>query len=105
MGTFSVIGAVSSITIGAYDQKQKVYVTFHEKAPLEIVFCTGNISIKDDHPSIHAHIVLADEQGKTTGGHLFSDTIVFAGEIYIKELKGNPMKRAYEDKTGLMLWQ
>ena len=35
MATFSVIGAVSSATIGAYDQKQQVYVTFKEEAPLE----------------------------------------------------------------------
>jgi len=105
MATFSVIGAVSSITIGTYDQKQQVYVTSQEKAPLEIVVCTGNVSIKDEQPFIHAHIVLADEKGKIMGGHLFSDTIIFAGEIYLKELKGTPMERSYDESTGLMLWQ
>ena len=105
MATFSVIGAVSSVTIGSYDQKQQVYVTFKEKAPLEIVSCTGNISLKDGYPMAHAHIVLGDEQGKTIGGHLFSETIVFAGEIDIQELTGKPMKRAYDVTTGLMLWK
>ena len=31
MATFSIIGAVSSVTVGAYDQKQQVYITFKEE--------------------------------------------------------------------------
>ena len=105
MATFSVIGAVSSATIGAYDQKQQVYVTVKEEAPLEIVSCMGNVSLKDGKPFIHAHILLADEQGKTIGGHLFSETIIYAGEINLQELTGKPMKRTYDNDTGLMLWE
>ncbi len=104
MATFSVIGAVSSATIGAYDQKQQVYVTFKEEAPLEIVSCIGNVSLKEGKPFIHAHILLADEQGKTIGGHLFSETIIYAGEINLQELTGKPMERTYDNDTGLMLW-
>ncbi|HUV50689.1 MAG TPA: PPC domain-containing DNA-binding protein [Anaerolineae bacterium] len=105
MATFSVIGAVSSATIGTYDQKQQVYVTVKEEAPFEIVSCTGNVSLKDNKPFIHAHILLADEQGKTTGGHLFSETIIYAGEINLQELTGKPMERTYDNDTGLMLWK
>ena len=105
MATFSVIGAVSSATIGAYDQKQQVYVTFKEEAPLEIVSCIGNVSLKEGKPFIHAHILLADEQGKTIGGHLFSETIIYAGEINLQELTGKPMERTYDNDTGLMLWE
>jgi len=39
------------------------------------------------------------------GGHLFSDTILFAGEIRLQELIGNPLERAYDERTGLNLWQ
>jgi len=105
MATFSLIGAVTSATIGAYDQKQQVYVTFKENAPLEIVICAGNVSIKDGNPVVHAHIVLGDEQGKTIGGHLFSETLLFAGEIEIQELTGSPMERTSDTTTGLMLWK
>ena len=103
--TFSLIGAVSSMTIGAYDQKQQVYVTFTKAAPLEIVICTGNVSLKDGEPHVHAHIVFADEHGHTFGGHLFSETILFAGEIELQELTGTPLERAYDQTTGLMLWK
>ena len=105
MAVFSIIGAVSSVTIGSYDQKQQVYVSHFEKASLEILTCTGNISLKEGNPVAHAHIVLCDEEGKTTGGHLFSDTIVFAAEIELQELIGNTLERVYDKNTGLMLWK
>ena len=60
MATFSVIGAVSSATVGAYDQKQHVYVTLTENAPMEILTCIGNVSLKDGAPAIHAHIVFCE---------------------------------------------
>ena len=105
LATFAIIGAVSSVTMGAYDQKQQVYVTFTEEAPLEIVTCIGNVSLMDGSPVVHAHIILGDKDGKITGGHLFSETILFAGEIDLQELTGKPLERGYDDTTGLMLWQ
>ena len=104
MAAFSLIGAVSSVTFGAYDQKQQVYVTIKEDAAFEIVSCTGNVSLKEGHPFVHAHILLADEQGRTLGGHLFSETIVYAAEIYLQELAGPPLARFFDQTTGLMLW-
>lgn len=105
MATFSVIGAVSSATLGAYDQKQQVYATFTQEEPLEIVSCTGNVSLLDQDPVIHAHIVLGNLEGKTIAGHVFSETILYAGEIDLQELTGTPLERAYDDTTGLMLWK
>jgi len=104
MATFSVIGAVSSATMGTYDQKQHVYVTFTENAPMEIISCVGNVSLKDGAPVIHSHIVFGDEHGKIIGGHLFSETILFAGEIDLQEIIGEPLERVYDHITGLMLW-
>ena len=105
MATFSVIGAVSSATLGAYDQKQQVYATFTQEEPLEIVSCTGNVSLLDQEPVIHAHVVLGTLEGKTIAGHVFSETILYAGEIELQELTGTPLERAYDDTTGLMLWK
>jgi len=103
-GIFFVIGAVTSVTLGSYDQNQQVYVTAKKEEPLEIVHCTGNISLKDGKVSVHAHGVLADQNGRTIGGHLFSETRVYAGEIFIQELTGDPLEREYDDTTGLFLW-
>ena len=104
MAVFSAIGAVFSATLGYYDQSTKDYVTYRENTPLEIISCTGNISLKEGMPFVHAHAVLSDGKGRTTGGHLFSETPVFAGEFYIRELTGSPFSRFYDETTGLMLW-
>jgi uncharacterized protein len=104
IASFSVIGAVSSATLGAYDQKQQVYATFTQEEPLEIISCTGNVSVLDQDSVVHAHIILGNLEGKTVGGHVFSETIIYAGEIDLQELTGKPLERAYDDTTGLMLW-
>lgn len=102
--TFSVIGTVSSATIGAYDQKQQVYVTFTENTSMEILSCVGNVSLKDEALVIHAHVVLGSDRGKIIGGHLFSETVLFEGEMDLQELIGPPLKRNYDPATGLFQW-
>lgn len=104
-GVFSIIGSVTSATLGSYDQNQQVYVTFKKEEPLEIVNCTGNVSLKDGKVAVHAHAVLADMNGQTIGGHIFSETIVYAAEIYLRELLGKPLEREYDSITGLSLWK
>jgi hypothetical protein len=101
---FSIIGAVTSATLGSYDQKQQVYVTYKKEEALEIVHCAGNVSLKEGTTVVHAHGVFADMEGNTVGGHVFPETGIYAGEIYIRELLGEPLERIYDDLTGLFLW-
>lgn len=101
---FSLIGAVSIAVLGTYDQSQQVYATFTAEGDLEILSCTGNVSVKDGQPFVHAHVILAGEGGKTIGGHLFPGTLIFAGEAHILELAGPPPVREHDPVTGLMLW-
>ena len=68
------------------------------------VTCTGNISLMDGKPFVHAHIVLGDPEGRLVGGHLFSETVIYAGEISLQELAGKPLERAHDQTTGLSLW-
>jgi hypothetical protein len=104
MGSFFLIGAVSKATFGAYDQDKQEYVSYTRQEPLEIIQCSGNVSMKDGKPFVHAHILFGDELGNTFGGHLFSDTILFAGEIDFMEVKGIPLAREFDAETGLALW-
>ena len=102
---FSLIGSVTRATLGAYDQAQQVYVTFKKDTPLEIISCSGNVSLKDGKPFVHAHAVLSDMNGDTVGGHVFPETTIYAGEIYMRELLGPPLERCHDARTGLYLWQ
>ncbi|MCF8009244.1 MAG: DNA-binding protein [Halanaerobiales bacterium] len=103
-GTIKVIGAVQNAKIGFYDQAVRKYEYINIDSEMEIVSCIGNISNLDGKPFIHAHIVLADDNGKCFGGHLSEGTKVFASEFIIQPLIGNQLERKYDKKTDLKLW-
>lgn len=106
-GSASIIGAVKQAKIGYYPQDKYIYQVLEGenlKRGLEIVSCTGNISIKDSKPFAHLHIVLSDAEGKTYGGHLMPGTIVYASEFIIQELKGPDLVRGFDEITKLPLW-
>jgi predicted DNA-binding protein with PD1-like motif len=65
----------------------------------------GNISIKDGKPMVHAHVTLADGEGRAYGGHLAAGTPVFACEFAIHEYTADQvLARQNDPETGLMLW-
>ena len=106
-GWINAIGAVSSLKLGFYNQETKeyIYTTYAYDEAMEIVSCTGNVSIKDGKPFCHIHITAADKKGKCIGGHLVGGTAVFAGEVIIQELLGEDLIRDTDEETGLSLWQ
>lgn len=103
-GTVSAIGAVRWARIGYYDQEARSYRERELAEPLEICSCLGNISLKDGEVFVHAHVILADGEGTTVGGHLCPGTEIFAAECRIEELRGGPLERGYDNETGLSLW-
>ncbi len=104
-GTVTAIGAVKRARIGYYDQAGRRYREWDLEEPLEICSCQGNISLKTGEVSVHVHIILADSEGKTAGGHLCPGTVIFAAECRIEELRGPELQREYDEKTGLSLWK
>ena len=105
LGVFSVIGALTCAKLGYYDQQAKKYIEcVNLDKKLEIASCIGNISLKDGEIFVHAHITLANHEGRTYGGHLMPGAMIFAAEYHIKELTGAKLERKYDPETGLMLW-
>ena len=101
--TFTAIGALKTAKLGFYDQKTHEYLENTLQSPQEIASCIGNISIKEDKVFVHAHAVLADEEGNTKAGHLLEGK-VFAAEVHLTELKGERVVRKFDPTTGLSLW-
>jgi uncharacterized protein len=102
-GAFSVLGALTQAEIAFYDQEFHEYSELLVEENSELVSCTGNVSTRDGKPFVHAHVVLADSDGKTIGGHLLHGNI-FAAELFLIELLGEPMVRESDETTGLYLW-
>lgn len=105
LGRVEAIGAVQKACIGFYDQERREYRYTRIDQPLEVTNLTGNISIKDGSPFVHAHATLADSTGKAYGGHLAQGTIVFACECVIESLEGPSFERVPDRESGLSLWE
>jgi len=100
----TVIGAVRRAAFAYYEQEERRYVELASDTHHEIVGFTGNVSLKDDRPFLHAHATFADRTGATLGGHLLRGCEVFAAEVMIRELVGVTLVRLHDDETGLSLW-
>jgi len=105
LGVFTALGAVKSARLAYYDQGSREYRGFDVDEPMEMVSCIGNISLRDGQPIVHAHLALSDQEGRAISGHLMPGTPIFACEIFIQELLGEPLVRRQDEETGVPLWQ
>jgi predicted DNA-binding protein with PD1-like motif len=105
LGEVQAIGAVSQARVGFYNQEGRKYQYLELKNPREILSLTGNISLKDGEPMVHAHITLSGDDGRAVGGHLAEGTLVFACEFAIQEYRSaTALVRQMDEPTGLFLW-
>ena len=85
----NIIGAVSRATLSYYEQEGHKYVSKAFEGEYEIVSCSGNISLKEEKPMAHLHMVLSDMEYATHAGHLMPGTsAIFAG---------GPLERRFRD--------
>lgn len=105
LGRVEALGAVKKARLGYYNQLDHEYHFYGLDQTLEITNLTGNISIRDGAPVVHAHVTLSDGDGHTYGGHLVPGTIVFACEVVIHALEGPEFERGFDQETGLPLWE
>jgi hypothetical protein len=102
-GFFTAIGAIKTPNLGYYLLDQKKYKTITIEGNFEIVSCSGNVTLKDGTPMIHAHLVVSDQKGRAFGGHLLADNkISVTGEIFLVEA-GAPLIRTLDDQFQLSL--
>jgi predicted DNA-binding protein with PD1-like motif len=104
-GTIEVIGAVSALVLGYYHQDRKEYESRTFQGAWEIASAVGNVSMLDDEPFVHLHVVASGDDGRCVGGHLMPGCTVFAAEAAITALGGHaPPERVLDGTTGLKLW-
>jgi predicted DNA-binding protein with PD1-like motif len=100
----TVIGAVRRARYAYYEQGDHRYLELETDTHHEIVGFTGNVSLRDDRPFLHAHATFADATGACVGGHLLRGIEVFAAEVMIREVGGVSLVRLPDEETGLALW-
>ncbi|MFN4182555.1 MAG: PPC domain-containing DNA-binding protein [bacterium] len=98
----SAIGALNSGALGYYDLTQRQYLSREFTQRMELISCTGNISLRDRKPWPHLHCVVSDKDGQTMGGHLL------IAEVFLVEgfllLMDAPIERLPDPESGLTRW-
>jgi predicted DNA-binding protein with PD1-like motif len=99
------IGALQAARLAYYDQTAHEYGEFAVDGAVEIVSLLGTVSRKDGATMVHAHAALAGHDGACVGGHVAPGCVVFACELVLQELVGEPLEREFDEVTGLALWR
>lgn len=101
-GSITGIGATDDVTIGYFDIVKKEYVHKQFREPFEILSLMGNVSLVDNDPFAHLHIILGREDFSTIGGHLVKANISVTCEIYLTAFDIR-IERIFDPETNLKL--
>jgi len=81
--------------------ENRTYLSFSR--PLEVLSMSGNVSMAEGSPLVHAHVTLSYVEGDeigVVGGHLIEGCIVFGfAEVILMELEGVQMEKRFDEET------
>ena len=96
-GQLTGLGAVNEVRLAYYDLKtKKYYDRIFNDCDYELINFTGNLTLKDGFPFVHAHISISDHQFNTFSGHLMEATVAILAEIFITPLGVMPERKMNE---------
>ena len=98
----SGLGAADQLDLMVYDLQARQYARSTFKGAYEITSLTGNITLKDGAPYLHAHLSAGGADGRMVGGHLSRGVISVTGEIFIHILPGR-VERQMDEAIGINL--
>lgn len=79
----------------------RTFLSFEK--PLEILSISGNVTLAEGEPLVHAHLTLSSVEGTeitVIGGHLIEGCEVFGfSEFAILELEGVEMVKRFDEET------
>lgn len=109
-GTFELLGGLTEVEFTEYDFVQQARKpTLKFTRALEIVAGHGTLSLLDNEPFVHLHLVCSfRDEGASNGialigGHA-ARAVAFAVEFTLTAFDGAPVHRALHAGTGLKLW-
>ncbi len=104
MAWVNVIGALRDIELGYYDVSTGKYVVNKFDGFYELIAGVGNVSLKENKPFTHLHVVIGDREGKAYAGHLVKAK-VYVAELLIIEILGEPKLIREHVARNLWLWK
>jgi predicted DNA-binding protein with PD1-like motif len=101
-GFVTGLGAICDVELAFFDFENKSYIRKQFPDDYELIDLTGNFSILDGRPFLHAHITIADSECKPFAGHLHSARVAVTGEFLVIST-GVEVVRKPDEETGLNL--
>jgi predicted DNA-binding protein with PD1-like motif len=101
--SFKAVGALSSVRLGWFSWESKTYepsVTLDEQ--LELLSLIGDVALKDGKPVVHAHAVVAKQDGTAHGGHLLQAYVRPTCEVMLTE-SPTQLQKYIDPESGLAL--
>lgn len=99
---FTAIGAFKEVSLGYFDWEKKDYLKIPVREQVEVLSLVGDVTINDDKPNIHAHVVLGKRDGSTCGGHLLEAEVRPTLEVTLTESPAH-LERRFDKEAGLAL--
>jgi uncharacterized protein len=99
---FTAIGAFSRAVVAYFDWPSKQYRRISVDEQVEVLSLIGDVTIEDDDPKVHAHVVLGKSDATAHGGHLIEGLVRPTLEIVITETPRH-LQRRIDPQSGLAL--
>ena len=103
-GEVTGIGGILDAVLGFFDLPSKTYKRKTVSGNLELIQYTGNITLLEGKPFIHAHAVVSGPDFKAWAGHFFSARVAITGEFVVRPADWK-VERRPDDYTGLNLME
>jgi predicted DNA-binding protein with PD1-like motif len=99
---FSAIGAFERAVVAYFEWDSKRYRHIPIDEQVEVLSLTGDITLENQQPKIHAHVVLGKADATAHGGHLVEGHVRPTLELLITELPRH-LYRRNDPESGLAL--
>lgn len=99
---FSAIGAFERAVVAYFDWPSRQYKHIAIDEQVEVLSLSGDITVSDGAPSVHAHVVVGKADGSAHGGHLIEGHVRPTLEIVLTELPRH-LHRRFDPESRLAL--
>jgi uncharacterized protein len=96
------IGALEQVELGFYRYERKDYDRVSLQEELELLSLHGNLSVTDEGPRVHAHVVVGRGDWTARGGHVFEARVGPTLEVFVLESPVE-IRRELDEEFGLPL--
>lgn len=100
----SAIGALEDPELGCWDLEQKVYHKRLMPGVWELLSLQGNLSLHEEKPFLHAHVLLSGADYTALGGHFFESRVGVVLEMFVLPYP-TPLPRRFCPELGLPRWE